>query len=232
MQDVLNDHAPSMRPAIFPRRFVPLSLESLCSNERQAQRLLKKWSTLRPGSDPGRVIFRTVVDIMRREVRVVGVDTAHDEVESLLSSLERSMELQVSGDEAQVNLAVSRFLTLNGHKEGDAAAQRYRFTEAYQVAYAMKVLISNMPVKVLWGSKGQVQLPFDANLDNFDDIVGSLLMTSKSRKSKPKENDSDSDSDSDSDNDESNTTTLADSKAKRKKKKRRSAGSGKKSKIA
>lgn len=223
---VVKSHCPRLGPALFPqtlRSAVDGGLASLCSDDKQAQRLLKRWSALHRDSDadPKRAIFRTEVDFGRREVRIVGVDAARDEIDYMLGSLERTMELQVIGDATKVSMALSRFLEVNGHSNGEAtAAERYRFNEAYQVAYTIKVLISNMPMKVLWGRKGSVQVPFDSHVENFDEVVASVLSATT-------HSDSDSDSDNDSEGEGGGGMAVVQQSGKKKRKKRR-GGQGQK----
>ena len=233
---VLAQATPGCGPAIFPQSFSGVAtggLTALCADEGQARRLLQRWSAAHPeGANPARVVFRTTVDAGAREVRIVGVEAPQDEAHYVLGNLERSMELQVSGSESEVSLAVARFHELNGSQVG-IAEQRLRFSEAYQVAYTIKVLISNMPMQVLWGRKGNVQLPFAPEVDNFDAAIASVLgsgsnngsakKASKGQAATKKSGDSDSDSESDDDDDESANGGSA---SKHKRRRKRGGGGG------
>jgi hypothetical protein len=72
-------------------------------------------------------------------------------------------------------------------------------------------------MKVLWGRKGSVQVPFDSHVENFDEVVASVLSATT-------HSDSDSDNDSDS---EGEGMAVVQQSGKKKRKKRR-GGQGQK----
>jgi hypothetical protein len=242
--EALAGHAPMLSPAIFPLSLTLQSLGELFRDDRgaQAKRLKARWAALHDGADPSRVMFQTLVDFPRREVRVVAVTPARDDVDYTLGSVERCMSLLVSGEEEEVSLAMSRFLSVNGHvgagATGNLAQEKYRFNEAYQIAYTIKVLISNTPMRLLWGLKGSVELPFESSDgQDLDEVIDAVLRSSAksksiqdgpSKKSK-KRTDDDSDDNDDKDENEAEAEAEAgeeDGTQKRRKKKRK-RGKGK-----
>jgi len=238
--EALQAHAPKLCPAIFPLSLTPQSLGELCRDDRgvQAKRLKARWAALHDGVDPSRVIFQTLVDFPRREVRVVGVTPARDDVDYTLGSVERCMALLVSGEEEEVSLAMSRFLNVNGHvgagATGNLAQEKYRFNEAYQIAYTIKVLISNTPMRLLWGLKGSVELPFESSdAQDLDEVIDAVLRSSTkskssqsgpSKKSKMRTEDDTDDDDEDDEEDEAEAGEEDVTQKRRKKKRKRGKG--------
>jgi len=57
------------------------------------------------------------------------------------------MSLLAQGSEEGIEIAKKRFLQVN-HHSGDKDLERRVFLEAYNIAYAIKVLVSNMPMQL------------------------------------------------------------------------------------
>ena len=81
-----------------------------------------------------------------------------NEVDETLSSLETMMRLLLMGNEAELNVLLTRFLEANGYR-GDVAEEQHVFVESYNLAYAVKVLLGNTPdMQVTLGGHA---VPFD-----------------------------------------------------------------------
>jgi hypothetical protein len=59
----------------------------------------------------------------------------------LLASPERVLSMVIQGNEAELSIAIARFLELNGYDDLSVAEGRSIFNEVYNNIYAVRVLI-------------------------------------------------------------------------------------------
>lgn len=223
----LGSRCPGFAPAIFPTSFTPRTLEDLCSTEEQCEAVQQMWHSLNgfDASSSQGLVFRTTIDYRRREIRITSIEPALSETDCLLGSLERSMELIVAGAPDAVTLARQRFSALNepthgeGEGEGESAGTSRRFAEAYNLAYAIKVLVSNTPMRMLLGPRGQVVVPLVGGREDFGEALGQVLR----RSPRPS---GDSDDDDEDEGGEGQGDGAGAGSGKKRRKKKRSGGGG------
>ena len=115
--------------------------------------------------------FVTEVDYAQRTVRITKVLSMANEVDATLSSLETMMRLLLMGNEAELNVLLTRFLEANGYR-GDVAEEQHVFLESYNLAYAVKVLLGNTPgMQVTLGGH---TVPFNDDV-NVAKVLSSIL---------------------------------------------------------
>ena len=219
----LRSRCPTFAPAVFPTSFTPRTLEDLCSTDEQREVVRQMWQSLNgfEASSSQGLVFRTTIDYRRREIRITSIEPALSETDCLLGSLERSMELIVAGAQDAVTLARQRFSALNESSHGEAAGGSHRFAEAYNLAYAIKVLVSNTPMRVLCGPRGQVVVPFVGGRDDYGEALGQVL-----RRSPRPSGDSDDDEEDEGQGEGQGDGAEGGSGKKRRKKKRSGGGKG------
>ena len=96
--------------------------------------------------------LETEVDYSRKTVRVSGIVVC-DEIDATLYSLEKVMKMLLTEDNRAIEMYANRFLEVNNHP-GDVSTLRHVFYEAYHIAYAIKIAVSNAPVVVSVGDGG------------------------------------------------------------------------------
>ena len=135
---LLGVRCPVLCPAIFPSKYSPKELTDLCSSDYQ-QSKVKKWF-----AEKGAPSFRyeTILDISNGLVCITALSEG-DATDVLLGNLDATMHLLTQGTAEEVDVARTRFNHLNGHF-GDKDLEHRKFVETYNIAYAIKVLISNM----------------------------------------------------------------------------------------
>ena len=120
--------------------------------------MLKKIKSL-SGNGCDSYALETEVEYARKTVRVKSIVVC-DEIDATLYSLEKVMKLLLTEDSRTVEMYANRFLEANNHP-GDVTALRHVFYEAYHVAYAIKIAVSNAPMVVSMGD-GAHSLPLGA----------------------------------------------------------------------
>jgi len=138
---LLRERCPRLCPAIFPSRYTPKELTDLC-NEAQHSKVAK-WLVSR-GSPAVR--FDTALDAANGFICITAIHEAN-ETDSLLGNLESMMSLLAQGSEEEIEVCKKRFLQVNQHS-GEKDLEHRVFVETYNIAYAIKVLISNMPMQL------------------------------------------------------------------------------------
>jgi len=113
--------------------------------------------------------FRTEVRFEQRQVVITGVDQVPNELDVMLGSVERTMELLVQGDQEELKVATRRFMELNGSSES-SSSDRDVFYAAYHLAYSIKIILSNVPMQVLLkkksgSSEDLLLLPFAQDIE-------------------------------------------------------------------
>ena len=141
LNKLLRNKCPNLSPAIFPSRYTPKELSDLCNEAQQTK--VTEWMVSR-GSPALR--YDTVVDAASGVICITSIREASD-TDALLGNLESMMSLLAQGSEEEIEVAKERFLLVNGHA-GDKDLERRVFLEAYNIAYAIKVLVSNMPMQL------------------------------------------------------------------------------------
>lgn len=131
----LKERCPNLSPALFLIHLTPKSLEQLCSTPAQIDQV-KSWLLTRNKSS---YAFINEIDYSQRTIRIVKIDSVN-ELDAALSSLETMMRMLIIGEESELSVAMTRFLTINGHK-GNISEERHIFNEAYNIAYAIKILM-------------------------------------------------------------------------------------------
>jgi hypothetical protein len=134
MVTTLREICPKLRPAIFPTSITPKSLDELCSTPEQLEQM-KTWLSSQTDSA---FSFVTDIDYSSRIVRITQVRSV-SELESALTSLETMMKSMVTGNDGELTVAINHFLEANGHSRDKE--DRHLFNEAYNLAYAIKILI-------------------------------------------------------------------------------------------
>ena len=229
---LLRDRCPNLSPAIFPSRYTPKELSDLCNETQQTK--IAEWMVSR-GSPSLRYV--TAIDASNGVICITSIHEAN-ETDALLGNLESMMYLLTQGSDEEIEVAKERFLQVNGHA-GDKDLERRVFVEAYNIAYAIKVLVSNMPMQLMvskmaapLGKNGKSRTaPFSASnlsdllslpLENdikieklFDTIVQRATIESIVSNSKKARAGSSSDSDSDS-NSEADAEVKKQSRSRRK----------------
>jgi len=94
-------------------------------------------------------VLSTDIDISRRTIRISKIYAA-SELDSSLCDIDKMMRLIVLGDDSQLTVAINRFLEVNGYS-GDVSEERNVFNEAYNLAFTIKVLLSNIPMQLALG---------------------------------------------------------------------------------
>jgi hypothetical protein len=229
MVEFIAEKAPMLSPAIFVKLQKPEKVADLVSTAQQVAALESKWS----GRNNTGVIFVTEVDYRQKTVFIKEIRASASELDVKLSNLEAMMEMFVQGSEEEVAVMTARFLEVNGYDKKDKkeSDNKYIMHAVYNAAYAVKVILSNTPMKtqLFRTKKDTFALPLTEDVDALAVIEAITTKTGKGKdaaaasKSKRKaEAAAGSDSDSDSD---SNGDTEDQSQKKRRKKKR---GGGKK----
>ena len=100
----------------------------------------------------GSIRFETRMDWNNGQVIIVAVHEAN-EVEALLGNLEDTMSMLVQGNSREIGIARDHFIksnpnTINENSATDSELHHRVFLEAYNTAYAAKVLLSNMPISL------------------------------------------------------------------------------------
>jgi hypothetical protein len=233
MVKFIAEKAPMLSPAIFVKLQKPEKVADLVSTAQQVATLESKWS----GRNNTGVIFVTEVDYRQKTVFIKEIRASASELDVKLSNLEAMMEMFVQGSEEEVAVMTARFLEVNGYdkKNKKESDNKYIMHAVYNAAYAVKVILSNTPMKTqLFRTKKETfALPLAEEVDALAVIEAITTKAGKGKeagaaaaaasKSKRKaETAAGSDSDSDGDSDGS---TEDQSQKKRRKKKR---GGGKK----
>jgi hypothetical protein len=144
--------------------FTPVGLHDLCSTDAHLDQV-RKWVSNQQNksgsssSSSGAYAFVTDIDFSQRTIRISKI-RAVSELDATLVSLEKMMRLLVLGGEDELNVAMTRFLQANGYT-GNLAEERHVINEVYNLAYAIKILMSNTPgMKVTLAGQS---LPLDEN---------------------------------------------------------------------
>jgi hypothetical protein len=145
MLQCLRARCPNLCPAIFPTRFCPKSLSDFCVNDHQRKRIFR-WEAEKGAPT---VRFETTIDVAQSVVTICGVIDESNETDCLLGNLEAVMALLASGLDEEIEVARARFLQVNQHQGEEKNAEHRIFVEAYNIAYAIKVLLSNMPMQLV-----------------------------------------------------------------------------------
>lgn len=224
MLEYVSQKAPNLGPAIFVKHQIPAKVADLCSNAKQRALLESKWSQ----RDASSVVFVTEVDYRQKTIFLKEIRTATNDLDAKLGSLEAMMKMCVEGGEEEVNVTTSRFLEVNGYT-GEKKTEKYILQQVYNAAYAVKVLLSNAPIRVAIDSKKRKQiltLPLADDVDVLEVIEsithsGTGKAVSKMATSKRKLETDDSDESIDSSDEE-------DQKADKKRRKKKRGGGKKK----
>ena len=151
MVTALKTKCPRLAPSIFLTGFTPVGLNDLCSTDAHLDQV-RKWvsnqqnrsdASSSSSSSSGAYAFVTDIDFPQRTIRISKI-RAVSELDATLVSLEKMMRLLVLGGEDELNVAMTRFLQANGYT-GNLAEERHIINEVYNLAYAIKVLMSNTP---------------------------------------------------------------------------------------
>jgi len=133
------------------------------------------------------------------------------EIDETLYSLEKIMKLLVLGNEQELNVLIIRFLQINGY-DGNISEERHIFYNAYNLAYSIKVICSNIPdLRVTFDDK---VVPINENIIVSDILKKLCILDDK--------NYSDDDSDNDDNNNNNNNNNNNMDKTKKKRNRKRS----------
>jgi hypothetical protein len=214
---LLHKKAPHLRPSIYPSQFTARSIRELCVNETQEENMRSFFRA--HDIDEEYASMHTDVDFPNRKVIISKLNTGDNPLDSQIQSLEYMMRAFVSGNEEELNILTTRFLQANGYHQHNGNAdddehgnQSYVLQEVCNIAYSIKIALSNVPnVNVYLSDK---ILPLNEN-----DDIEVLLHTITKR------NVADADSDVDSGSDEEKKVKQPPNKIR--KKKRGGSGKGK-----
>ena len=150
MLNALKTKCPRLAPSIFLTSFTPGGLDDLCSTDAHLDQV-RKWvsnqqnrsDSVSSSSSSGTYALITDIDFPQRTIRISKI-RAVSELDATLVSLEKMMRLLVLGSENELNVAMIRFLQVNGYT-GNLAEERHIINEVYNLAYTIKVLMSNTP---------------------------------------------------------------------------------------
>lgn len=164
MLEMIKKRSPNLQPVIS--HSVHLSLKDFFLSEGQTEKV-NKWVSDR-NSDGKEVVLVTDVDIQKlttivKEIRFM------DPLDAKLFSIEKIMSLLSQGDETELNILYSRFMEINEY-DCDISEGSIIFYEVYHLAYAVKVLISNIPDMKYSLRNQSVPLPPDCNIADVLDI--------------------------------------------------------------
>lgn len=162
MLEMLKKRSPNLQPLIS--HIMLNSLDEFCLTETQ-KNVVRQWVSDHNihGKD---VVLVTEIDIEKRATVVSGIRFV-DSLDAKLFSLEKMMALLANGNEVELNITHSRFLDINDYN-CDISEGSIIFYEVYHLAYAVKVLLSNIPGMRFYLGKQSVPFPLDCN-------VGKLL---------------------------------------------------------
>jgi len=205
---------PCLGPAIFSSQHPVKSVLHLAVDKEQ-QDQAREWQAALPSPFLG---FSTDVDLPTRTIRIVKI-CAMSELDATLCDLEQMMRLVVLGEGAQLEVAMSRFLEVNGYS-GDLTTERHIFSDTYNLAYAIKVLLSSVPMHL---SLGNTLLPLtkDASLEI---LLSSLLVESMGDNTGTAARNGDNDKTQKKDVDFDAENNADSTEAKKKRKRRRGGG--------
>ena len=230
MLGFIAEKSPNLGPAIFVQ-LAPTSVADLCSTAQQRALLMNKWSQRNATG----VVFMTTVDYKQKMIYLKEIRATTSELDAKLGSLESIMKMCVEGGDEEVKVTTAHFLEANGYG-GEKKTEKYILQQVYNAAYAVKVLLSNAPMRMAINQKKKKQLytlPLAADVDVLEVIESITLSesdngkTARIGKRKLETNNSDEsneDSDDDNnDNDNDNDDSVAEKSGagkKRRKKKR------------
>jgi len=210
MLELLAETAPFLGPAVLPSNLRIHRLEDICVNEKQSVQL---YDFMKSKNISGEVNFVTSVDFGARKVNL-SLRECSDSVDGQLTRLEDMLRLLVLGSTEEVELLRDRFLERNINRTSGLSSSSITscFEECYQVAEALKVILSNTPglIVELYGNK----LPLSEKDDLYEILSRSNMK--KTRTSSPTSSLNSSDEDEDDDNDKQKA------KKRRRKKKQKS----------
>mmetsp|Transcript_27724 Transcript_27724/g.27948 ORF Transcript_27724/g.27948 Transcript_27724/m.27948 type:complete len:225 (-) Transcript_27724:334-1008(-) len=139
--DILKAKAPHLAPAIFPTQYRINSIFDIISF-RGMFNSMKDWIDSQDKDDK-KMIMCTSIDYESRSI-VISHIMFVDPFDAKLASVEKVMKALILGREDEISILVQRFLKLNNYK-CNIEDGRAIFQEVYHVAYAIKVIISNIP---------------------------------------------------------------------------------------
>lgn len=237
MLGFIAEKSPNLGPAIFVQ-LAPTSVADLCSTAQQRALLMNKWSQRNATG----VVFMTTVDYKQKMIYLKEIRATTSELDAKLGSLESIMKMCVEGGDEEVKVTTAHFLEANGYG-GEKKTEKYILQQVYNAAYAVKVLLSNAPMRMAINQKKKKQLytlPLAADV-NVLEVIESITLsneesgsgeTARSGKRKVKTNNSDeSNEDSDDDNNEiDNDDSVVAEKSGAGKKRRKKKRGGKRSK--
>jgi len=171
---LLAQRCPVLAPAVFPSQYCPRDLQDLCSTQEQREKVLK-WAA-KKGASTSSTSIRFVTDVRQDTdgiVAIKGIHIAKNEIEALLGNLEGVMNMLAQSSTKEVGITQAAFTAANSAATDadDEAIQHRSFVEAYNVAYAIKVLLSNMPTAL------KLQLPVSTKGKSGSAKGGSSLLS-------------------------------------------------------
>lgn len=206
----VEEKAPILRPAIFLRSKVPKSPLDLVRDGENQKKLSEKWL-----HDGRSVLFKTEVDYKNKRVCLSEIRYAL-EIDAKLGNLEAMMKLLVEGTVEELAVATTRFLEVNGYTEENKSNNHLLYAVC-NVSYAIKVLLSNAPMKTVLKANKKEGTPFhNLPLAAGVDIVRALDFVTVCDKEEKKRSTEDSDDSSRDDSEE-------EAKNQKRKKKRKRA---------
>ena len=228
MLGFIAEKSPNLGPAIFVQ-LAPTSVADLCSTAQQRALLMNKWSQRNATG----VVFMTTVDYKQKMIYLKEIRATTSELDAKLGSLESIMKMCVEGGDEEVKVTTAHFLEANGYG-GEKKTEKYILQQVYNAAYAVKVLLSNAPMRMAINQKKKKQLytlPLAADVDVLEVIESITLSESgngkKARSGKRKLETNNSDESNEGSDDDNNENDNDDSVAeksgagkKRRKKKR------------
>ena len=175
LQALLALRCPVLAPAVFPSQYCPKDLQDLCSTQEQRD-IVTKWAAKKGAATTTSVRFMTDIRQEQGVVAIKGIHIVKNNIEGLLGNLEGVMNMLAQASKKEVGITCYAFSEANsGATDADDSELQHRsFVEAYNIAYAIKVLLSNMPIalklQVPKGGKSSssgktLSLPFEADVD-------------------------------------------------------------------
>jgi len=263
---LLKQRCPHFCPSIFPSSYCPKDLTDLCSTSNQQDQVMKFLSKNGYNTDISNKSIRFITDI--NSILTNGIiiiksiilnnnknSDSDNEIDTTLGNLEDMMSILTNGNINEINILRTRFIELNQleSNDNDGELEHRAFVEAYNIAYAIKIIISNMPIQLkllssssvsgIGSKKGKgkeslVDLPFDNDNDNDNDVIQSSLIAivtgsasasvvkeSKSKNSQNKKRtNSNGDSNNDSDSDIDNSSSEEEEHQQKRRRKKKRGG--------
>jgi hypothetical protein len=134
----IDKRCPKFKPAIFTMKYNPKKIEDLFSNKMMTKSGTTDWISTLLYTHP-QVAFTTKVSFAQRTIEVSHISFVN-ELDFLLNSPERVLLLLLQGTTTEINIAVARFLELNGY-DSDHTEGRSIFNEVYNNVYAIRTVM-------------------------------------------------------------------------------------------